>query len=291
MQGCLDVKDTYDGIGQYKHNLCYENVDNDIGHRNISTITVYDSSDVAYSYNCHGSQNLFGCIGLRKKSYCILNKQYAEEEYKALMPKIIGHMNAQPYVDTGGRIYAYGEFFPFEISPFAYNETLAQDYFPLSKAEIVDIRKYPWRPVETKGYQITLESSDIPDRIHGVGEDILNQTIACLHQGECHDPCTTAFRVTGWELQFYRKMGVPLPRLCPNCRHYQRLKKTNPLKLWHRACECEGQMSKVKGQNAYRNMGTHQHGTGKCPNEFETSYSPDRPEIVYCEGCYQQEVA
>jgi len=26
------------------------------------------------------------------------------------------------------------------------------------------------------------------------------------------------------------------------------------------------------------------------PNEFETAYAPDRPEIVYCEKCYQQEV-
>ncbi len=31
--------------------------------------------------------------------------------------------------------------------------------------------------------------------------------------------------------------------------------------------------------------------TKQCPNEFETSYAPERPEIVYCEKCYQQEVA
>ena len=28
-----------------------------------------------------------------------------------------------------------------------------------------------------------------------------------------------------------------------------------------------------------------------CKNEFETSYAPDRPEIVYCEQCYNEEVA
>lgn len=27
-----------------------------------------------------------------------------------------------------------------------------------------------------------------------------------------------------------------------------------------------------------------------CPNEFETTYTPDRPEIVYCEACYLAEV-
>jgi hypothetical protein len=33
----------------------------------------------------------------------------------------------------------------------------------------------------------------------------------------------------------------------------------------------------------------HNH-KGHCENKFETSYSPDKPEIVYCETCYQKEV-
>jgi hypothetical protein len=42
---------------------------------------------------CTGnSSNLFGCIGLRGKEYCILNKQYTKEEYEALVPKIIEKM-------------------------------------------------------------------------------------------------------------------------------------------------------------------------------------------------------
>ena len=69
------------------------------------------------------------------------------------------------------------------------------------------------------------------------------------------------------EFKFYKRMNLPLPRLCPNCRHYERLKQRNPLRLWHRKCMKEG-----------------------CQNEFETSYAPDRPEIIYCERCYQQEV-
>jgi len=27
-----------------------------------------------------------------------------------------------------------------------------------------------------------------------------------------------------------------------------------------------------------------------CTNEFETPYAPDRPEIVYCEECYNKEI-
>ena len=40
----------------------------------------------------------------------------------------------------------------------------------------------------------------------------------------------------------------------------------------------------------YKNFVDHSHGARHCPNEFETSYAPDRAEIVYCESCYQVEV-
>jgi hypothetical protein len=34
----------------------------------------------------------------------------------------------------------------------------------------------------------------------------------------------------------------------------------------------------------------HPHGDKKCEEEFDTAYAPDRPEIIYCEKCYQAEV-
>jgi len=42
--------------------------------------------------------------------------------------------------------------------------------------------------------------------------------------------------------------------------------------------------------NAYRNTSDHVHGQNHCPNEFQTSYSPDKQDIVYCEECYLAEV-
>ena len=89
------------------------------------------------------------------------------------------------------------------------------------------------------------------------------------------------------ELEFYRKMNLPLPRLCPNCRHYQRIKQRNPLKLWHRKCMCGGRTS---DSGIYKNTIEHFHGNNPCPNEFETTYNPNRSEIVYCEKCYLAEV-
>ena len=76
------LKDTYDCIGQYKNDFSYECVDNDVGNSNKFTITVYASNNTFYSWNCHGCSNIFGCVGLRQKSYCILNKQYTKEEYE-----------------------------------------------------------------------------------------------------------------------------------------------------------------------------------------------------------------
>jgi hypothetical protein len=54
-----------------------------------------------------------------------------------------------PYVDKEGRVYKYGEYLPIEMSPWAYNETLAHEYFPLTKEEAV-AQGYRWRDQEAK---------------------------------------------------------------------------------------------------------------------------------------------
>jgi len=254
------------------------------------------------------NSHLFACIGLRHKQYCILNKQYSKEKYEELVPRIIAHMNEQPYIDSKGRVYRYGEFFPPELSPFAYNETIAQEYFPLTKDQAL-AQGYRWRDPEARNYQITISNSQLPDHIKDVSDSITNEIIQCAHAAFstdtdklttiCTEQCTTAFKIIPQELQFYRRMNLPLPRLCPNCRHYKRLKQRNPLKLWERQCMCGGGQSyhpvpsdnrQLTTDNSYANTASHAHGTNPCPNTFKTSYAPDRPEIVYCEACYNAEV-
>ncbi len=231
--------------------------------------------DSEYVMNCHSSSNLFGCIGLRNKEYCILNKQYEKAEYEILIEEIKKQMNETPYKDSLDRIYKYGEYFPQELSPFAYNETIAQEYFPSSKEKIIS-GGHRWKDPFERNYQVTRKPETLPFFIEETTDGILNEIIGCINNGKPETMCTTAFRITQNELNFYRKIGVPLPRYCPNCRHYQRLKQRNPLKLWNRICMC--------------NKENHIHGKEKCEVEFETSYAPERPEIVYCEKCYQAEV-
>jgi hypothetical protein len=282
------TKDCYDYTIYAENNeLCYETLTSGRGYKALFSFDCFPNSrEIQYCYNCRSSSNLFGCIGLRNKQYCILNKQYTKQEYEELVPKIIQHMNEMPYIDKKGRVYKYGEFFPPQLSPFSYNETIAQEYFPLTKEEALK-QGYQWKDPEERNYKIQIPNDKLPDNIKDVKDDIIGKVIECAHQGKCNEQCTTAFKIIEPELQFYRKMNLPLPRLCPNCRHYQRLKQRNPLKLWHRKCQCGGEKSE---NGVYKNTIEHFHGSNPCPNEFETAYAPDRPEIVYCEKCYLAEV-
>jgi hypothetical protein len=272
----VNVKDAYDsgpGIGEGE--MVYETFDTGVGgFRNLFCSVVYSSNNVEYSFNCHGCDNLFGCIGLRTKKYCILNKQYTKEQFEELVPKIKEQMNNVPYIDKKGLVYKYGEFFPAEISTFCYNETQAQDYFPITKEEALK-KGYRWRDRKVNEYLMTIQAEDLPDDLKDISDSITEEIIGCLHKGKCKDRCLGAFKITENELSLYHQIGVPLPRLCFICRHEARLRKRNPMKLWHRTCMCD--------------KNNHEH-KGKCENEFETAYASDRPEIIFCESCYNKEV-
>ena len=223
-------------------------------------------SDAEYTESCQGASSLFGCISIRNKENVILNKVYQEAEFKRLRKEIIAHMNKNTFIGKHGRTYAYGEFLPIELSPVAYNESQAYDFYPLTEEEALDMG-YRWHKAQEKGYKASILAAEIADDIKSVDKKILQETLACAHDGSCNHTCQKAFRVIPDELAFYQNNEVPLPDLCPNCRFYNNFEKVLPPKLWHRKCLRNG-----------------------CPNEFETSYAPDRPEIVYCEQCYQSEV-
>lgn len=240
--------------------------------------------DLEYSIFCRSSENLFGCVGLKKKQYCILNKQYTKEEYENLVARIKKQMDEMPYSDSKGRIYKYGEFYPPEFSPFGYNETIAQDFFTLSEAEAKS-KGFLWRDTNGKEYQTTIEAANLPDNIKDVDESILKEIIKC-------GSCGRAYRIIQMELDFYKRIGIPLPRLCHTCRFNERFKWVNPPQWRHAKCQCAGAASDPQPEtgNVYKNAVPHFHGTGHCPEEFETSYRPHRQEILYCEQCYKTEV-
>ena len=152
----------------------------------------------------------------------------------------------------------YGEFFPARLSHFGYNETMASVYYPLSKEEAEAKGFTWWDNIQKTIGKETIQQAHIPDLIADVSDSILNEVLAC-------DNCKRNYKIIKDEFTFYKKHSIPIPRTCFYCRHAARLKFESPFQLWHRKC-------------------------AKCPNEFETSYSPERPEIIYCESCYKSEI-
>ena len=242
--------------------------------------------DLEYCIFCHDSSDLFGCVGLRNKQYCILNKQYSKNDYRELVSKIKKHMTDLPYRDRAGNVFAYGEFFPPELSPFPYQVTEAYEPFPMTNEDAAQ-RGFSAYDVKREEHNFTLPAADIPDHIREAQDTITDGVIGCQHDGKCAQECTKAFRIIKEELEFCRRLSIPLPRLCPNCRHYERLAFRNSPRFFNRVCGCAGKESQ---NGVYQNTASHFHGQEPCPNEFQTSYAPQRPEIVYCERCYQAEV-
>ncbi|TSC75328.1 MAG: Uncharacterized protein G01um101433_902 [Parcubacteria group bacterium Gr01-1014_33] len=257
-----DMALSYEMIGGSKSYQCRFGIIND------------NSFSLEYSFFCYGANDLFGCIGIRNKKRCILNKEYDEETFRRLREEIIKNMEH------------YGEFLSLNLSPFAYNETIAQEYFPLTKEAAIE-KGYTWKDPKTKEYKITLPARDVPHAIEEVRDSVFEETIGCEHEGKCNEQCTTAFKIIPQELELYRKLKYPLPRMCPNCRYYQMLKAKNPLRLFDASCNCAGDAS----DNAiYKNKAVHFHGKDHCPKAFKTIFSPESGMIAYCIACYQIEV-
>jgi len=283
LQDAWQMVDALDETEILKDERSYELQGCAFTNRCIVLRSCWTMTDCYYCDMCFSCSDCLGCFGLKQKQYCILNKQYSREDYLELKKRIIEHMK---------KTSEWGEYFPAELSPFAYNESVAQDYFPLTKKEAI-ARSYEWYDhQESKDYKPTMRPSDVPKFISETTDSILNEVIGCSSQEsekerDLHPECATAFRVIPLELSLYRKLGISLPSKCFPCRRNDRFALRNPRKLWHRQCTCAGEKSE---NGVYQNTASHFHGAGQCPNEFETSYSPERKEIVYCEQCYNAEV-
>ena len=253
---------------------CNEFSSNSISLEYVSNLnfcaTIANCSNLLYCYHCSAdTSNCFGCVGLKKKRYCILNKQYTKEEYEKLVPKIIEAMKSPKSpltrglghpLDKGGLgDCEWGEFFPSSISPFGYNETVAQEYFPLTKEQALS-KGFKWSDYELEFPHVekTIPANLLPEIISEIPDDILNWAIQCEVTGK-------PFKIIKPELDFYRKMNLSIPRRHPDQRHKDRMALRNPRKLWKRNCI-------------------------KCNAEIQTTYVLEKPEMVYCEDCYLKSV-
>ncbi len=226
---------------------CYDSVTPDDSYMACFTTWCWKGNrSIYYCDNCHSSKHLFGCVGLKRHEYCILNRQYSKDDYEALVPKIIEDMK-----QTGD----WGEFFPEALSPFGYNETVAHEWFPLAKEQAA-AKGLPWREIDPKEYMPA--TAVLSDLLQETPESIVKEILSCAE-------CRRNYKIIRKELEFYQRMELALPRLCPSCRRQKRWALRNPYMLWRRTC-------------------------AKCGTAVHTVYSEKRPERVYCEKCYLGEV-
>jgi hypothetical protein len=275
-------KDNYDATIWGEHTeLCYETIEcgENSYHNKFSRDCWPTCRENEYCMSMFSSSDCFACVGLKKKQYCILNKQYSQEEYEKLVPKIKKQMDEVPYIDKRGLVYKYGEFFPIEFSYFGYNNTIAQQHFPLTEREAKE-KGYPWIEVPRGEYEITKKTFELPDSIIETDENVLKEVIEC---GKCQRP----YRILENEFIFLQKEKLPIPYLCHDCRHDRRIANRLGMKLYERNCMCAGDADET---GKYQNTSNHEHGNMPCPETFKTGYSPEGNEIVFCEKCYQQEV-
>ncbi|MFA6918141.1 MAG: hypothetical protein WC285_04930 [Candidatus Gracilibacteria bacterium] len=203
-------------------------------------------SDLTYCDHCFSAKNCFGCVGLKKHQYCILNKQYSKEEYEELVPRIIEHIK---------RTGEFGEYFSIAKSLFAYNEAKGYERVPMTKGEVL-AKGWTWKDKDPRDY--LPQKFKLADDIRDVPESVIDDVLVC-------ETCEKNYKIIPQELSFYRKMTIPIPRTCTDCRHFERLKMENPYVLFDRKC-------------------------AKCGKAIKTSYKEGSSEIVYCEECYLKEV-
>lgn len=235
-RNCVDLTETFENDFCIELEGCYKNVNCGFSAK------ISETHDTWYSSHCFNCHDLFGCVGLRQKRYCILNQQYKEVDYRALRKRIIEQM---------GRTGEWGQYFPLRSSPFAYNESVAQEYFPVGRneAELFDLR---WKdPVDLPAAEI--EITEAPADIDQADERLLSAALRCPESGRL-------FKLQAGEFAFYRRERLPVPLFHYDRRHQKRMAQRNPRRLQPGSCR-------------------------SCGAGFKTT-ADSRAAIVLCENCY-----
>ncbi|KKT24472.1 MAG: hypothetical protein UW07_C0014G0018 [Candidatus Nomurabacteria bacterium GW2011_GWF2_43_8] len=251
---CFTVRkamDSYDISFTGDLSECYECLTMVNCNRVIGSHNIWESNDVYYSDNCYNCNDIFGCCGLRKKSYCIFNKQYTREEYGKILVRLTELMK------KGNE---WGYFFPKELSSFGYNESIANEYMPLEKIAAL-AQGFKWQNnIPSTSGQETINFSNLPQNPKDYSDDLIKEILAC-------QKCGKNYKLIQREIAFYKRIGLKIPERCFNCRHEDRMKKRNPRVLWDTTCfKCDSHIKtsyKPADQKIYK---------------------------LYCEKCYQQEV-
>jgi len=216
------------------------------------------SNQVLFCVTTYNGNNVFYGYGNRNVSNLFGCASLRHKEYCILNKQYTKEEYEElvpKIIEHMQRTGEWGEFFPIWLSPLTYNGTIAKDYFPLDKASALNLGA-KWRdeqPIETPAVLPV-----IPDSIQDCDEKICDTILYCAETGK-------PYKIIPQEFRFLKKNNIPIPKYAFETRHNHRLQRRNQRKLWDRKCD-------------------------KCQIDIQTSYSPEQPEIVYCQSCYLDEV-
>lgn len=206
--------------------------------------------NIEYCNQCLQCTDLFGCVGLKPHARFCILNMQYTEGEYA---DLVRKIKARMRADG-----EYGEFFPVHMALFGYNDSIAFDVLQLSQQETLS-KGWKWEQQQqaTKG-KGTIDMHSLPQSIAHTSADVCSDVLTCT-------ACERNYRIIAQEYAFYHELGICVPERCPLCRLRARGALRAPRKLWPRQCV-------------------------KCQKPIQTTYSPERPEIIYCESCYLQEV-
>lgn len=211
---CIDCN--FFDYSERQYNCSNLNLNYDV----MFSFLVWSSQRVMHSLMCYNSQDLFGCTGIKKAQYAILNKQYEAADYQKTAARLARHMR-----ETG----EWGKFFPQSISLFGYNETVAADFYPLTEAE-ARIRGFLWHTESERSQSAGPVLTAAP----AGREELLKTVWSCIECGGPH-------RIQPHEAALHEKIGVPPPPHCFDCRHRARVQQVNKRVFFDRTCGSCGQ--------------------------------------------------
>ena len=204
--------------------------------------------------SCSHCSHCFGCVGLRNQSYCIFNQCYPKEEYHDLRQRIIAQMND---IRLNKGWPSYGEFFPYRLSLFPFNDSDAMLHLPLNREE-AEHRGARWRDADSRSPAKGVSWDAVPQSIKDTDDSVLSQTFLC-------EKTKQAFRLTAFELSKYRQRGIPLPRVHWRERMLARQEMLNVPELYERHCKKTEQL-------------------------IESSFPPESPWQVWETNAFEREV-
>lgn len=208
---CPKTKNCMDISGLLSGELCYEiSQSTDLYNVQFAIFSV-DCSDSKFLDQCFNCSDCFGCVGLKHKQYCILNKQYSKEEYEESVHRLIEKMKADG---------EYGEFFPYKFAYNGFNVSLASFFYDETEESIKEKGGFFEKVDEEK--RDGEDAGHLSDLSEAITDDVAGKPYKCTETGQL-------FIFAKLELDFYRKHNLPLPTVHPEERNLVRFKKLPPL--------------------------------------------------------------